>query len=92
MNQKTIANELYFVVMPQISLSAESYGKVDHFLTLLPDRKMASEFSDHDVKVYMSIFKNREKYFVGNGVIGYEYEKIPMPSGRFIVKVIQNVE
>jgi hypothetical protein len=83
---------LYLAVLPQISLSPESYGKVDHSLTLLPDRKMASEFSAHDAKIYMSIFKNREKYFIGNGVTGYEYETITMPSGRFIVKVTQNVE
>src|SRR5690242_12548715 len=77
MAEKTLVNELYLVVMPQISLSPSSYGKVDEVLTLLPDRKFASEFTTDAADGFILVFKHREKYFVGGGVIGYSYHKIP---------------
>jgi hypothetical protein len=84
-------NELYFVVMPQISLSLPDYGKTGQFLTLLPDKKFASEFSPQEVDTYIQVFKHREQYLVGGAVIGYECVKETTASGRFIVKVLQNV-
>lgn len=84
-------NELYFVVLPQISLSPTSYGKVDEMLTLLPDIKMAAELSNEQAESLIRVFKNREKYFTGGTITGYEYEKIERPGGKFLVKVTQNV-
>lgn len=82
MSEKTRVNELYFVVMPQISLSPAVYGKVDQVLTLLPDRNFASEFLPNRVDGYLLVFQHREKYFLGGDVTGYAYQKISTPSGE----------
>lgn len=90
MSDNVTVNELYLVVMPQISLSSNP-GQVDQILTLLPDKKFASEFSATDAKSYVLMFKHREKYFIGGDVIGYSYHEEATPSGRYIVRVTQNV-
>jgi hypothetical protein len=91
MSESVTFNVLYFVVMPQISLSPDTYGRVDEVLTLLPDKGMASEFSEGDVDSYILLFKHRVKYFIGDDVIGYSFEKERMQTGRYVVKVTQNV-
>jgi hypothetical protein len=78
---ESTADELFFVVMPQISLSPSAYGKVDRVLTLLPDKTFASEFLPQEVDGYMLVFQHRQKYFLGGDVTGYSYEKIRTPSG-----------
>jgi hypothetical protein len=84
-------NELFLPVMPQISLSRETYGKVEEVLTLVPIRAMATEFDDTDVESYMKIFNDLKQYFTARRVVGYDVDKIAVRSGWFIVRVFQRV-
>ena len=84
-------NILYFVVMPQISLSLPDEGRVSQFLTLLPDPTFASEFSKDQVDGYILLFKNREQHLIGGDVVSYECTKQDAGNGRFTVRVLQHV-
>jgi hypothetical protein len=88
---KPITNVLYFAVLPQIVVSGISFGSTEQVLTLVPDKNFATAFFAEDVDTYINVFKNRESYFVGNHVTGYDYEREPKGDGRFHVKVIQHV-
>ena len=85
-------NDLYLVVLPIISLSTEcGFGRTEQVLTLLPDRKLASEFFRDQVESFVRLFKNRTSYFVGGHVTGYEFEYEEVDADRVVVKVIQRV-
>jgi hypothetical protein len=85
-------NELFFTVMPQISLARDSFGKVGEFLTLTPLKDMATEFDEKQAHSYALIFTHRVQYLTGENVKGYdEVERIPTRPGFFILKVNQNV-
>jgi hypothetical protein len=90
MSKEESVNELYFVVMPQISLSLPDYGRVSQFLTLLPGKDLATEFFPDQVDTFIQVFKNREQHLTGGHVVGYECEKEVGESG-VRVKVTQKV-
>ena len=79
-------NVLYFVVMPQISLSLPDEGRVSQFLTLLPEPTFATEFSKDEVAGYILLFKNRERHLIGGSVVRYECMKQEVGNGRFTVR------
>jgi hypothetical protein len=85
-------NELYFSVLPQISLSMPDYGRTQQVLTLLPDKAFATAFFPDEVDTYVRVFTNREKHLIGGHVTGYTVHKESTPDGRVFVKVTQNVE
>jgi hypothetical protein len=84
-------NVLYLAVLPQIVVSGPSFGRTEQILTLVPDKNFASAFFADEVDTWMQVFKNRESYFVGNHVTGYDYATEPIGDGRLYVKVIQHV-
>jgi len=81
-------NELYFVVLPLISLRT---GSTEYSLTLLPTRNFATEFFPDEVEGYINMFQNRVKYLTGGHVTGYDLLQEKTINGRIIVRVIQNV-
>jgi hypothetical protein len=82
-------NTLYLAVIPTISLGS---GATEQLLTMLPDRDFATEFFSDEVDNYIAMFMRRTKYFTGGHVIGYDCHKQATPSGRFVVRVTQNVK
>jgi hypothetical protein len=84
-------NELYFVVQPLIHLGRDQFGKTEEVLTLLPDRKFATEFFPDEVEGYISTFENRIKYLSGGHLKGYDIYQEKTGEGRIVVRVIQNV-
>lgn len=83
-------NDLYLVVLPLVRIGL---GPTEQVLTLLPDKNLATEFFPDEVDTYIEGFKWRaNKYLTGGHVKGYDFEKENTSEGRFIVRVIQNVE
>ncbi len=91
MSHGLVNNELYFAVLPQISLSPTSFGQTEQVLTLLPDKSFATEFFPDEVESFIQVFRNRIGHLVGGHVTGYEFEKESAKNGRVIVRVTQNV-
>jgi hypothetical protein len=89
-------NELYLVVLPLIHISVSptlGFGMTEQTLTLMPSKEFATQFFPDEVDGYIATFENRAKqYLTGGHVTGYKVEKLPTDDGRFVVKVIQNVE
>lgn len=82
-------NELYLAVLPLIHLNT---GLTEQTLTLLPDRKLATEFSAEEVDNYVTFFQSRaDNYLLGGQVQRYECFKEPSPNGHVIVRVMQHV-
>jgi hypothetical protein len=88
MAQTESTNELYLVVLPMISLET---GKADQVMTLMGEKRLATEFFPDEVADYELMFRNRAKYFQGDHVKGYEFSQELTDSGRVVVKVRQNV-
>ena len=85
------SNDLYLAVLPIIHLGAE-FGKTEQVLTLFPDRKFATAFLPDEVDGYVATFKHRaETYLTGGHVTGYTIFREPIPDGRVIVRVVQDV-
>lgn len=88
-------NELYLGVLPLIHITPNQmlgFGLAEQTLTVYPDRSFATEFFADEVDAYMETFINRaNKYFVGGHSISWEVSKEQIESGRYIVKVRQNV-
>lgn len=89
-------NELYLVVLPLIHISVNptfGFGMTEQTLTLMPSREFATQFFPDEVDGYIATFENRaNQYLTGGHVKGYEVKKEPTDDGRWVVKVIQNVE
>ncbi len=88
------SNELYLVVLPLIHISNTPYlgfGLTEQALTLLPDRKLATEFQPGEVQAYIDTFEARAKHLTGGHVTGYSVQQEPTSDGRVVVRVIQNV-
>jgi hypothetical protein len=83
------SNELYFVVLPLISLRT---GVTEQTLTLLPDRTFATEFFPDEVGGYLKMFQTRLKELSGGHVTGYDLVPENTDDGRVIVRVVQNVK
>lgn len=87
--------ELYLAVLPLVLVPKNvfaGYGRADQYLTLFPNRSLATAFFPEDVDNYIQTFLLAARtYFVGGHVIGYECFKEPTADGRFIVRVVQNV-
>ncbi len=88
----SIANVLYFTVLPQIAVSGNSFGHTEQVLTLLPDKQFASAFFPEEVDTYIKVFQNRQSHLVGGHVAGYNLEKEPASGGRYYVRVTQHVQ
>jgi hypothetical protein len=85
-------NNLYLAILPFIYTSQTRYGLVEEALTLFPDREFATEFFPEEAEKFMALFKARaEKHLVGGHVVNYDVSQEPIPGGRVIVKVVQNV-
>jgi hypothetical protein len=85
-------NELYLVVLPLVHLGTGSF-RTEQVLTVLPDKKFATEFFPDEVEMYIQAFHSRANVFLTGGhVTGYGLRKEAAEGGRFIVKVMQNVE
>jgi hypothetical protein len=82
------SNQLYFVVLPLMSLRT---GNTEQTLTLLPNRDFATEFYPDEVQAYLTMFQNRIKYLTGGHVTGYELRQEKTADGRVVVRVTQNV-
>lgn len=85
------SNELYLAVLPTINVG-NSFGLIDQFLTLFPDRNFATEFFPDEVEGYIAAFRNRIPRLTGGHVKSYDIRQENTGDGRVIVKVIQNVE
>jgi hypothetical protein len=86
-------NDLYLVALPVVHLGPANFGLTEQILTLLPDKNLATEFFPDEVDTYIQAFHSRANiYLTGGHVTGYGLTKEPTESGRFIVKVRQNVE
>jgi hypothetical protein len=86
-------NDLYFVVLPIVHMGSTNFGLTEQILTLLPDKNLATEFFADEVDTYLQTFRKRaDTYLTGGHVTGYSFFKEPMENGRFIVRVVQNVE
>jgi hypothetical protein len=85
------SNELYLAVLPMVHLGMNQYGLTEQVITLLPDRKQATEFFPDEVQDYLNIFDRRTQYLVGGHVTGYSYEKLTTQNNRVVVKVYQHV-
>ena len=92
MSQALAGNELYFAVLPQITVSGMSFGKTEQMLTLLPERNFATLFFPDEVDTFIQVFNNRLGHLVGGHVTGYKLEKVSTEDGRTVVKVTQDVE
>jgi hypothetical protein len=88
---KPIDNVLYFAVLPQIVVSGTSFGRTEQVLTLVPDKNFASAFFNEEVDTYIQVFNNRQSYFTGGRVTGYDVSKEPASDGRFYVRATQHV-
>jgi hypothetical protein len=82
-------NELYLAVLPLISLAN---GKTEQFLTVMPDKSFATEFFADEVNNFQRMFENRTDLLIGGHVKGYRFEHEKTPTGRVVVKVLQDVE
>jgi hypothetical protein len=85
-------NELYFAVIPQITVSGIHIGKTEQVLTLLSGRDQATAFHEDELETYILLFSNRQQYLTGGHVKGYKLSKESKGDGRYYVKVIQHVE
>jgi hypothetical protein len=85
-------NELYFAVLPQITVSGNSIGQTEQVLTLLSGREQATAFHKDEIETYILFFNNRQQYFTGGHVKGYTLSEVEKGDGRYYVKVIQHVE
>ena len=91
MNPTSDENVLYLAVLPMISLGGSDFGKTGQFLTLLPQRILATEFFSDEVDSFIRIFENRTKYLIGGHVTGFDVSTEPTSDGRVVVRVVQNV-
>jgi hypothetical protein len=85
------SNELYMAVLPMVHLGMNQYGLTEQVITLLPDRKQATEFFPDEVQDYVNILDRRTKYLIGGHVSAYSFEQVKTEGGRVIVKVYQHV-
>jgi len=85
-------NELYFAVLPQITVSGSNVGQTEQVLTLLSGKEQATAFHIDEVATYILFFENRQQYLTGGHVKGYTLSQVPKGDGRFYVKVIQHVD
>jgi hypothetical protein len=82
-------NTLYLAVQPLIHLNS---GLAEQVLTLHPNREFATEFSPEEVNNYILMFGDRaNRHLVGGNVIGYRLIPVPLPNGRVLVTVLQDV-
>jgi hypothetical protein len=86
-----LSNELYMAVLPMVHLGINQYGLTEQVITLLPDRKQATEFFPDEVQDYVNILERRTKYLIGGHVSGYTFEQVKTDTGRVIVRVYQHV-
>jgi hypothetical protein len=85
-------NDLYLAVLPLIHISKnQPFGLTEETLTLLPERKFATEFFPDEVDGFIATFRNRIPLLTGGHVTGYEIYPEETDSGRVIVRVVQNV-
>jgi len=87
-----IKNELYFVVLPMIHLGIDRYGFTEEVLTLLPEKHFATRFFADEMNNYLLVFKNRLKHLTGGHVTSYDLLPEEQEDGRYVVRVVQNVE
>lgn len=85
-------NELYFAVLPQITVSGTNVGQTAQVLTLLSGREQATAFHIDEVETYVLFFNNRQQYLIGGHVKSYSLSKVAKGDGRYYVKVIQHVD
>jgi hypothetical protein len=85
-------NELYFAVLPQITVSGNNVGLTEQVLTLLSGKDQATAFHTDEIETYILFFNNRRQYLTGGHVKGYTLSKEPKGDGRYYVKVIQHAE
>ncbi len=85
-----LINRLYLAVIPLVHLRD---GATEQALTLFPDQKFATLFTEGDVDTYLKFFKTRaETFLTGDTIISYEFEKEPVAGTQFIrVLVTQHV-
>ena len=86
------SNDLYIVLLPLIHLGLPSPGVTEQFMTMLPDRNLASSFFPDEVETYLLMLKNRAKHLVGGHVTGYTFEIEPAENERVVIRVIQSVQ
>jgi hypothetical protein len=84
--------ELYFAVLPQITVSGNNIGQTEQILTLLSGKDQATAFHPDEIETYILFFNNRQQHLIGGHVKGYSLSKEPNDDGRYYVKVIQHVE
>jgi hypothetical protein len=84
--------ELYFAVLPQITVSGNNVGQTEQVLTRLSGREQATAFHIDEIETYILFFNNRQQYLTGGHVKGYSLSQVPKGDGRYYVKVIQHVE
>jgi hypothetical protein len=71
----------------------ESADRAEQIFTLFPDKNFATKFFADEVQTYANDFRTvAEKHLRGGHVIGYEFEIELTEDGRYIVRVIQNVQ
>jgi hypothetical protein len=86
-------NILYMVVLPVVHLGSGNFGFTEQIVTLLPDKKQATQFFADEVDKYIQIFSSRADIYLTSGhVTGYGFVKEQVSDGRFIVRVVQNAE
>src|SRR5260370_12712078 len=90
-HDQMLTNTLYLAVLPIIHMGKTDFGRTEEFITVLPERKLATEFFPDEVEGYVATFRNRLTYLTGGHVKKWEIHAEPTESGRVIVRVVQYV-
>jgi hypothetical protein len=84
-------NTLYLAVLPIVHMGS-NFGLTEQVLTAFADKKLATEFFEDEVDLYVNTFSTRaDNYLTGGHVIRYEFFKEPTKDGRVVVGVVQHV-
>jgi|HubBroStandDraft_4_1064222.scaffolds.fasta_scaffold432516_1 hypothetical protein len=68
-------------------------AQAEQIMTVFPNKEFATRFFPDEVEKYVQAFaKVASSSLTGGHVKGYEYFTEPMPDGRVIIGVVQNVE
>ncbi len=79
--------------LSDFAFTGESADRAEQIFTLFPDKDFATKFFGDEVQTYVADFQTvADKQLRGGHVIGYEYEIEGTDDGRYIVRVIQNVQ
>jgi hypothetical protein len=86
-----LSNELYMAVLPMVHLGINQYGLTEQVITLLPDRKQATDFFPMRFRTTSTSSSEEPSTSSVGTSLGTHLNRSRLTLGRVIVRVYQHV-